>query len=75
MVRICSTHGGGRRKIHTKPWSEKSEHLQDLGRDGRMVLILIFRKKKQEDVDLDHLVQDHEQWWTFVKKIIKLQVP
>jgi hypothetical protein len=40
-------YGGGRRKIHTKLWSEKSEHMQDLGRDGRMVLIFNFRKKKE----------------------------
>jgi len=53
-------HGGGRRKIITKLWSENSEHLQDLGRDGRMILIFIFREKKWEGVDLNHLVQDKE---------------
>jgi len=45
MVRICSMYGGGRRNIHTKLWSENSENLQDLGRDRRMTLIFIFRKK------------------------------
>ena len=45
MVWICSMHAGGRRKIHTKLWSENSEHLQDLARDGRMILIIIFRKQ------------------------------
>jgi len=38
-------HGWGRKMIHTKLWSEKSEHLQDLGRDRRNILIFIIRKE------------------------------
>ena len=45
MVRIYSMHGWGRKMIHIKLRSEKTGHSQDLGRDGRIIIIFIIRKQ------------------------------
>ena len=36
---------------------------------------IYHQKTKWDGVDFSHLVQDKEQWWTFVKTIMYLQFP
>jgi len=36
---------------------------------------IYLQETKWEGVDFIHLVQDKEQWWTFVKTVMNLQVP
>jgi hypothetical protein len=34
---------------------------------------IYHQETKRDDVDFSHLVQDKEQWWTFVKTVMNLQ--
>jgi hypothetical protein len=43
------------------------DHLEDLGIDGKIILEWITG---WEGVDWMHLVQDRDQWWAFVNRII-----
>jgi hypothetical protein len=49
---------------------EERDHLEDLGADGRMILIWIF-KTWEGEMDWFELAQDKDRWWA----LVNLRVP
>jgi hypothetical protein len=47
----------------------------DLGVDGRIIVIMDLREVKWEGVDWIHLDQDRDQWRALVNTVMKLRVP
>jgi len=50
---------------------KERDHLEDVGVDGKITLEWILRKR-WEDVDWMHLVQDTDQWRALVSTVISL---
>jgi len=53
---------------------ETSDHLEDLGVDGKIILEWILGKQ-WEGMDWIHLTRDRDQWRTLVNTVTKLRVP
>jgi hypothetical protein len=51
----------------------ETDHLEDTGLDGRIILRWIFRKRDRGGGGTDwiDLAMDRDRWWTFVNAIKK----
>jgi hypothetical protein len=70
-------HVWGRGKVHTGSlWVNltESEHLEDLGVGGRILLKQIFKKCDRE-MDLIDLDQDRDRWRDLVNEVMNIRAP
>jgi hypothetical protein len=66
----------GRREVHTWFWwgnLRETDHLENLGIDGSIILMWIF-KKWNGGMDWIDLAQDRERWQVVVNSVINLRV-
>jgi len=54
--------------------AREGDHLEDIGRDGRVILKWIF-KKWDGGMDWIDLSQDRDRWWAVVNAAMNLLVP
>jgi hypothetical protein len=54
--------------------TREGDHLEDTGRDGRVILKWIF-KKWDGGMDWIDLSQDRDRWWAVVNAAMNLLVP
>jgi len=52
----------------------ETNHLQDPGVDGRVILKWIF-KKRHGEMECFGLAQNRDRWWALVKSVMNLQIP
>jgi hypothetical protein len=52
-----------------------TDHLKDLGIDGRILLKWILGGIWLEGVDWIHLAQDRDWWWALVNTVMNIWVP
>jgi len=74
MVVECSTMG--RREVYTGFWRgnlKERDHLENLGVDGNIILMWIFRKWNG-GMDWIHLAQDRERWQAVVNSAMNRQI-
>jgi hypothetical protein len=67
-----------RREMHTVFWLEnlrETDHLEDLGVDGNIILEWLLGKMGWEGVDCTRLAQDRDQWQAVVNTVMNLWVP
>jgi len=69
----CSIHRMAN-EYKTSVWKYEGDHLENLGRDGRIILKWIL-KIGCESVNWIHLAQAGIQWWTLVNMVVNIQVP
>jgi len=77
MVRAFGSGGGGRREMHKRFLCrnrKERDHLEDSDVDDRIVLKLILNKSVGGGLDYICLVQDRDNWWDVLNKIINLWV-
>jgi hypothetical protein len=68
---------GGKGGVHTGFWwgnLRESDHLEDIGVDGRIILKWIFRKSVR-DVDWIGLAQERNRWRAVVNAVMKRRTP
>jgi hypothetical protein len=63
---------GERRRI--QGFVRKRGHLEDLGKDGSIMLKWIF-KKWDRGMDWIGLAQDRDRWWALVNALMNLRIP
>ena len=71
----CSTYVG---LVYTEFWLgnlRESDHLQDPGVDGRLILRRIFRKWVVGGMDWIHLAQDRNRWRALVNTVMSIRIP
>jgi hypothetical protein len=54
---------------------KKSDHMESVSVDGRIILEWILENEGGEGVDWAHLAQDRDQWWHLVNMLMRLRVP
>jgi hypothetical protein len=71
VIYICTGWTGDRRGAYRVWWGDfsETEHLEDLGVDGRIILKWIFRKWN-ESVDWIDLVQNSDRWRAVVNAVM-----
>jgi hypothetical protein len=70
MGGACSTYRGG--EVHAGFWwasLRESDHLKDLGIDGRLIFKWIF-KKWDRNMDWIDLTQDRDRWRALVNAVM-----
>jgi hypothetical protein len=51
------------------------DHLEDLGVDGRIILIFISKKLDGMGIDWIGLAEDRDRWRALVNAVMNLRVP
>lgn len=75
MGGACSRY---RRGMYTGLWRENlkgTDHLEDLGIDGRILSKWILKTWNGEGMDWIHLTHNRDSWWARVNTVMKLGVP
>jgi hypothetical protein len=49
--------------------------LEDAGKDGRIILKRIFKQTGWDIKDWINLVQDRNQWWVVMQRVMNIWVP
>jgi hypothetical protein len=52
-----------------------TDNLENLDVDGKIILKRILRKMGYKGVNMMHLAQDRDQWWSLVNTVMNLGVP
>ena len=53
----------------------KRDHLEDRGRDRKIILKCVFKKWDRGGMDCIALVQQRGRWWALVNAVMNLRVP
>jgi hypothetical protein len=64
--------------LYTGSWwgnLRQRDHLEDSGRDKRIILRWIFSKLDVGSTDWIYLAQDKDRWWAHVNAVMNLRVP
>jgi hypothetical protein len=64
--------------MHTEFWSENLKgrnHWEYMYIDGNILSKCILKQTGCESVDLNHMVQNKNQWWDLVNIVMNLWVP
>jgi hypothetical protein len=67
----------GRREMCTGFWwgnLMETDHLEDLGLDGKVILRFILKEIGWEGMNWIDLAKDRDKWWAVVNVVMKLQV-
>jgi hypothetical protein len=75
MGRAYSMYGEKRGELYTGFWwgnLREGDHLEDLGKDGRIILKRIFLKWKV-GMDWIDLAQDRVRWRAFVNTVLSFR--
>jgi len=79
MGRTCSMYGRQERCTQDfgGEFRRKRDHLENLGKDGRIVLTWTFKKCDgwRGDIDWINLTQDRDRWRAFVNAVMNLWFP
>jgi hypothetical protein len=67
-----------RGEMYTRFWRKsmkETDHLEDLGIDGRILSKWFLKTWNGEGMDCIHLAHDRANWWAVVNTVMKLGVP